>query len=151
MNLTTRVGNPLSKEGIELLTESYVLMSSLYPAEDNHAFSIEEFKADNIHFIIAEKNQIPCGCGAIAFQPLYGELKSIFVKKNSRGLGIGKLIVTDLEKEAKGRQIKKLNLETGADLSQAIQLYTLLGFKECGPFGKYKEGPHSLFMTKVLS
>ena len=65
MRLQTRIANPSSKEGIKLLTDSYALMSTLFPPEDNHALSIEDFKAPNIYFIIADKDDKPCGCGAL--------------------------------------------------------------------------------------
>ena len=150
MKLRTRIGNPSSQEGVKLLTDSYALMSSLFPPEDNHALSIEDFKTPNIVFLIAEKDDKPCGCGALAIKSTYGELKSIYVDENSRGNGIGELITTDLEKEAKKLFLKEIYLETGEILLSAISLYKKLGFKECGPFGEYKESPHSFFMFKKL-
>jgi putative acetyltransferase len=150
MTIQTRIGNPSSEEGIRLLTESYALMSSLFPPEDNHALSIEDFKTPNIVFLIAEKDGKPCGCGALAIKSTYGELKSIFVDKKSRGYGIGELITVNLEVEAKRLALPELYLETGGNLLSAIRLYEKLGFKECGPFGKYKESPHSFFMFKKL-
>ena len=150
MKLRTRIGNPSSQEGVKLLTDSYALMSSLFPPEDNHALSIQDFKTPNIVFLIAEKDDKPCGCGALAIKSTYGELKSIYVDENSRGNGIGELITTDLEKEAKKLFLKEIYLETGENLLSAISLYKKLGFKECGPFGEYKESPHSFFMFKKL-
>ncbi|MDG1299489.1 MAG: GNAT family N-acetyltransferase [Paracoccaceae bacterium] len=150
MRLQTRIANPSSKEGIKLLTDSYALMSTLFPPEDNHALSIEDFKAPNIYFIIAYKDDKPCGCGALATKSNYGELKSIFVDEKSRRLGIGELIMMDLEVKAKNLKLNELYLETGANLLAAIKLYRKLGFIECSPFGDYKESPHSFFMFKKL-
>mgnify|MGYP006115245043 FL=1 len=151
MKLQTRIGDPSSKEGTKLLKDSYSLMSSLFPPEDNHALSIDDFNKPNIRFIIAEKNSVPCGCGALAIKSNYGELKSIYVDEISRGNGIGDLIMMGLETEAKRLSLKKLYLETGANLLAAISLYKKFDFKECGPFGKYKESPHSFFMYKKIN
>lgn len=150
MKIQTRIGNPSSEEGVRLLTDSYKLMSSLFPPEDNHALSIEDFKTPNIIFLIAEKDGNPCGCGALAIKSTYGELKSIYVEEKSRGYGIGELITVNLEVEAKRLALPELYLETGGNLLSAIRLYEKLGFEECGPFGKYRESPHSFFMFKKL-
>jgi len=150
MKIQTRIGNPSSEEGGRLLTDSYTLMSSLFPPEDNHALSMEDFKKPNIVFLIAEKDGKPCGCGALAIKSTYGELKSIYVDEKNRGYGIGELITVNLEVEAKRLALPELYLETGGNLLSAISLYKKLGFAECGPFGKYKESPHSFFMFKKL-
>tara|TARA_Y100000746_G_C15447961_1_gene425839 strand:- start:1152 stop:1607 length:456 start_codon:yes stop_codon:yes gene_type:complete len=151
MKLQTRIGDPSSKEGVKLLTDSYSLMSSMFPPEDNHALSIEDFRAPNIVFLIGEKDGKPCGCGALSVKSTYGELKSIYVDEKSRGNGIGKLITMNLEMEAKKLSLTELYLETGGNLLPAINLYKKLGYKECGPFGEYKESPHSFFMFKKLA
>ena len=127
MKLQTRIGDPSSEEGTKLLKDSYSLMSSLFPPEDNHALSIDDFNKPNIRFIIAEKNSVPCGCGALAIKSNYGELKSIYVDEISRGNGIGDLIMMGLETDKK------------------------FDFTECGPFGEYKESPHSFFMYKKIN
>jgi putative acetyltransferase len=111
---------------------------------------MEDFKKPNIVFLIAEKDGKPCGCGALAIKSTYGELKSIYVDEKNRGYGIGELITVNLEVEAKRLALPELYLETGGNLLSAISLYKKLGFAECGPFGKYKESPHSFFMFKKL-
>jgi putative acetyltransferase len=55
-----------------------------------------------------------------------------------------------LEAEARGLGLGALKLETGDDLYPAHRLYRRHGFTDCGPFGDYAEGPHSVFMEKRL-
>ena len=107
MKLQTRIGDPSSEEGVRLLTDSYTLMSSLFPPEDNHALSIEDFKNPNIVFLIAEKDGKPCGCGALAIKSTYGELKSIYVEVRTQM----KVMRTEMNDDNDGFQTKHCTLE----------------------------------------
>ena len=150
MKLQTRIGDPSSEEGVRLLTDSYTLMSSLFPPEDNHALSIEDFKNPNIVFLIAEKDGKPCGSSALANKATYAEINTKYVDETRPRHGNAGLITANLEAEAKRLSLPELYLETGGNLLSAIRLYKKLGFEECGPFGEYKKSPHSVFMLKKL-
>ena len=54
--------------------------------------------------------------------------------------------------EARARGYSRLSLETGSmtEFKPAQKLYESFGFSYCGPFGSYKEDPHSTFMTLAL-
>jgi putative acetyltransferase len=55
-----------------------------------------------------------------------------------------------LEARAREAGLPVLKLETGDTLHEAHRLYRRHGFTDCGPFGDYEEGPHSVFMEKRL-
>ena len=55
-----------------------------------------------------------------------------------------------LEDELRDRQIRLARLETGISQPEAIGLYRRLGYRERGPFGRYRPDPLSLFMEKTL-
>ena len=148
--LTVRPGDPRSPEGRRLLGASHALLSSLYPPEDNHFLSVEELVASHIDFWIAEAEDQALGCVALARLDGYGEVKSMFVDPAARGRGVGAALMAALEDRARKAGLPLLRLETGDTLDGAQRLYARQGFAPCGPFGAYREGPHSVFMEKRL-
>jgi putative acetyltransferase len=150
MTVTVRPGRPDSAEGTALLTASHAYLQSLYPPEDNYFLSIEELCVPHIRFFIAEADGRPCGCAALAVMGDYGEVKSMYVDPDVRGAGTGAALMERLEAEARAIGLSSMKLETGDDLYPAHRLYRRHGFADCGPFGDYVEGPHSVFMEKRL-
>jgi putative acetyltransferase len=150
MSVTVRPARPDSPEGTALLTASHAYLQSLYPPEDNYFLSINELCAPHIRFFIAEADGQACGCAALAVAGDYGEVKSMFVDPSLRGIGTGAALMTQVEAEARALGLTYLKLETGDDLFPAHRLYRRHGFVDCGPFGDYNEGPHSVFMEKRL-
>lgn len=61
-------------------------------------------------------------------------------------------VMQNLVQVAMARGIVQLTLETGASavFASARRLYARLGFVVCGPFGTYRDDPHSCFMTRAL-
>ncbi len=149
--ITVRPGHPKSPEGTALLTASQTYLASLYPPEDNHFLSIDALCAPHIRFFIAETATTPLGCAALAVMQDYGEVKSMFVAPQARGTGTGAALMQRLEEEGRALGLTWLRLETGDDLFPAHRLYRRHGFTDCGPFGDYREGPHSVFMEKRLT
>jgi putative acetyltransferase len=149
MTLTVRPGAPTSPEGRALLGASHALLTSLYPPEDNFFLSVEDLAAPHIDFWIAEGDR-PLGCVALARMDGYGEVKSLFVDPAARGRGVGAALMAALEARAREAGLPLLRLETGDTLTEAHRLYARTGFAPCGPFGDYREGPHSVFMEKRL-
>ena len=150
MTIEVRAADPKSNEGTALLTASHAYLASLYPPEHMFALSIDELCDPSITFWIAWDGAEPLGCVALARKDGYAEVKSMFVDPAMRGRGAGEALVTALDAAARAEGITRLCLETGDDLYPAHRLYRRLGFKDCGPFGDYVEGPHSVFMEKPL-
>jgi putative acetyltransferase len=150
MTVTVRPGAPTSPEGRALLGASHALLTALYPPEDNYFLSVEELAAPHIDFWIAEEGGHPLGCVALARMDGYGEVKSLFVDPAARGKGVGAALMAALEARAREAGLPVLKLETGDTLHEAHRLYRRHGFTDCGPFGDYEEGPHSVFMEKRL-
>jgi putative acetyltransferase len=148
--VTVRPGDPRSPEGRALLGASHALLTSLYPPEDNFFLSVDELAAAHIDFWIAEGAGQPLGCVALARLDGYGEVKSLFVSPAARGRGVGAALLGALEQRARAFGLPLLRLETGDTLDEAHRLYARHGYNPCGPFGDYREGPHSVFMEKRL-
>ena len=90
------------------------------------------------------------GCGALAVQDGYGELKSMFTAPEARGKGVAARILDRLEEKARALGLPVIRLETGDLLHEALRLYARHGFVQRGPFGSYREDPASIFMEKTL-
>lgn len=75
--------------------------------------------------------------GCIAFHKLKDEsceLKRLFVRKNFRGLSIGKILMKKAIEEAKNSGYKEIYLDTLSTLKSACKLYEKLGFEKILPY-----------------
>lgn len=108
---------------------------------------------DSILFV-AEINHYAIGCAALVFNGFgpndFVELKRVFIDPLFRGNGIANNLLGYLINYSSNFGIHKMYLELGPKQPEAFSLYKKFGFVECGPFGSWKEGPHSIFMEKNL-
>ena len=93
----------------------------------------------------------PVGCGALRrIAEATGEIKRMYVRHTARGNGVGRVILTALEDEARQLGMKRLVLETGVHQLEAMALYERMGFARIEPFGEYVESRVSVCMGKQL-
>ena len=86
-------------------------------------------------FLVATLRSEPVGCGALKFdvhEPPY--LKRMWVAESVRGLGIGRRLLTELERCAVDAGAETVRLETNEALTEAIELYRSAGYREVDPF-----------------
>lgn len=143
--------DPRQADARALIAEADVMLAALYPSESNHLVDAEALAAPGALFLAARCNgEI---IGSIAFRliaPGHAEMKRLFVRPEARGTGLGRRLVVALEEAARGQRIDRISLETGIRQPEAIGLYRTGGYRDCSPFGSYKEDRLSLFMTKRL-
>lgn len=85
--------------------------------------------------LVARLHDDPIGCGAVRFtSPTCAEIKRMWVAASSRGLGVGRRILLELETVARDRGARRVRLETNRHLTEAIGLYRSHGFEEVAPF-----------------
>ena len=142
--------DPRHTEIRDLLIESHKLMQLLYANHQDHSFSINELCENSVRFLGAKTEKTFVGCAALKLHEGYGEIKSLFAASNHRGKGVGKALLSALEREAVKLHLPCLKLKTGALLREATGLYVKAGFQFCGPFGQYEDDGVSLFMNKSL-
>lgn len=133
-----------------LLNEHLENMYELSPPDSVHALDIEKLRVPEITFWTAWEDDILPGCGALRELNLkHGEIKSMRTPAAHRRRGAGHAILAHIIEVAKQRNYERLSLETGTAkaFEPAQKLYESFGFRYCGPFGDYKEDPHSVFMT----
>jgi GNAT superfamily N-acetyltransferase len=109
---------------------------------------MEQFKNTVVIGYIGSK---PVGCGCFkVFNNNAIEIKRMVVRPESRGSGIAKLILSELEKWAIEKGFSVSVLETGIKQPEAIRFYTKLGYTRIDNYGQYKDNQNSICMSKAL-
>ncbi len=86
-------------------------------------------------FLIAYLDGDPVGCGAVKHRPGgASDIKRMWVAESARGLGIGRRLLTELERLARESGAPVAQLETNRALVEAIGLYRSSGYVEVRPF-----------------
>jgi putative acetyltransferase len=146
--------NPAAPAARALIGQLDALQQALYPPESNHLDGVEALQAPNALFLGAWLGDEVVGCGAVKTledDGRYGEIKRLIVAAPFRGRGVSKAIMAALEAHLVERGIASARLETGTRQPEAIGLYRRLGYRERGPFGRYRSDPLSVFMEKNFS
>lgn len=104
-----------------------------------------------IEFILLTVEGTPVGCiGLQPISPGLGEIKRLYVEPSSRGWGLSRLLLTELESQARAKHLTTLRLETGTHQHQAIALYTHHGYTPTPPYPPFEQEPASLCFAKQL-
>lgn len=123
------------------------------PADGVRALDVDALRQPGVTFWSAWSGDEIAGCGALKqLDPERGELKSMRVADGFLGHGVGRALLEHLIREARGRGMTSLWLETGssAAFTPAIRMYESAGFVRCGAFEGYVENPFSIFMTRAV-
>jgi putative acetyltransferase len=143
--------DPRQADVRRIIAESGAYLQALYPSESNHLVDVDALAAPDAVFLVARrKGEL---LGSIAFRiiaPGHAEIKRMFVRSEARGNGVGRRLLEALEDAARQRNVDRISLETGIKQPEAIGLYRAAGYRDCPPFGTYRDDPLSLFMTKHL-
>ena len=95
-------------------------------------------------FLILYREGTPIGCGALRLLDAEtAELKRMYVIPTARGTGLGRRLVTALEKEARALGVRRLVLETGVRQEAALALYRATGFRPIPLYGEYCLSPET--------
>jgi GNAT superfamily N-acetyltransferase len=86
-------------------------------------------------FLLATLNAEPVGCGAVKLHhDARAEIKRIWVTDTVRGLGIGRRMLSELERYAAERGWTTVQLDTNRNLTEAIAMYHSAGYREIEPY-----------------
>ena len=143
--------DPRQPDVRRMIAESDAYMQALYPSESNHLVDADALAASDTVFLVARRNGELLG--SVAFRvitPGHAEMKRMFVRREARGIGLGRRLLEALEHAARQKHVSRISLETGIRQPEAIGLYRASGYQDCPPFGTYTPDPLSLFMTKRL-
>lgn len=104
----------------------------------------------DVALIIENGEAVACGSFK-KYEPGTAEIKRVFTKESCRNHGYSKAIMGALERRALDKRYKKLILETGILLKEAMGLYAAAGFHVIENYGPYINMPESVCMEKDLN
>jgi putative acetyltransferase len=118
----------------------------------DHSFYSRYNKIDAIkHVIVAYKDGIPVGCGAIKeYGPGITEVKRMYVPANKRNMGSASEVLKELEVWARELNYTRCVLETGKRQPDAVRLYTKNGYQVIPNYGQYAGVENSVCFGKDL-
>jgi DNA-binding MarR family transcriptional regulator/ribosomal protein S18 acetylase RimI-like enzyme len=93
--------------------------------------------------LVATLGGDPVGCGAVLFpagEPAH--LRRMWVAPATRGLGLGRRLLAELEARAAERGATAVRLETNGALIEAITMYRGAGYREVDPFNDESYAHH---------
>jgi putative acetyltransferase len=136
-----------------LLEEHLRNMHEITPEDQVFAFDAKKLREPDVTFWTAWEDELLLGCAALKeLASTVGEVKSMRTPEKLRRRGVGRALLNHLVQVARQREYRQLFLETGSHpaFTPAQTLYRSSGFRECGPFGSYKETGFSVFMSLRL-
>lgn len=109
-------------------------------------FRLDEMRSPAGTFLVASLHGDAIGCGALKFhgaEPIgteraaglkWAEIKRMWVAESARGLGVGRRLLTELERRAAERGHGTVRLDTNRALTAAIAMYRSAGYHEVDPY-----------------
>ncbi len=144
--VTFHIEDPGSELAAQCLQHYFDELSSLFEAEFEPSKSIsatvEELTPPAGYFVVAKLYGDVVGCGALKCSTSFAEIKRMWVAPQSRGLGIGKCLLEELEELALDRELRLLRLETNKALLAARSLYVKSGYREVKAFNSEPYAHH---------
>jgi ribosomal protein S18 acetylase RimI-like enzyme len=84
--------------------------------------------------LVARFGDQPLGCGALTFHGTRpAEVSRLWVSAEARGLGIGRLLLTELEQYTFERGVSTLRLHVNRAQAEALALYRSAGYHQLEP------------------
>ncbi len=100
--------------------------------------------------ILASHDGTPCGCVAVRkIDARACEMKRLYVRPVTRGLGVGQELVRRILEDARGRGYAVMRLDTLVTMKSAVALYRGFGFREIAPY-IFNPIPGALYMERSL-
>jgi len=153
MQIEISTEKSLTDELATLLQAHWLFCTSTTPIEHVYALDASKLFTPDITVFGARVHGELVGVGAIRILDAeHAELKSMHTLAKSRGLGLGKAMVSHIEEFAKGQGVKRISLETGTNdaFKPARELYKSLGYQDCDAFGDYVLSEDNMCMTKLI-
>ncbi len=88
---------------------------------------IDELEKDSINVMVCNENRVPLGAGRLHFKSSdEAQIRYMAVEENQQGKGIGKMVLSYLEKKAKEKGAKNIVLNAREN---AVKFYEKNGYK----------------------
>jgi len=139
-----------SDELTALIAELDGELARCYSDDQRHGLRLHELFTPNMQFYVIRRNGEAVGCGGIAFDDGFAELKRMYIRPAARGSGAADVLIVRLEADARAAGYNLLRLETGASQAAALHLYERHGYARCDSFGAYRTLPQHSIETSVF-
>lgn len=106
--------------------------------------------ASIVYTVIATDDGVPLGHSALRPFGAKLEVKKVFTVPETRGKGVARALLADLERYAQEHGVGSLVLQTGPLQVAAIDLYLAIGYVPIPVFGAYAAIPGALCYEKTL-
>lgn len=146
--------DPQGADALALLREAAVEARALYPelVTPNAPWPTNAPTPERGTYLIAYADGQPVASGAFRpLEPLVAEVRRMFVTRSARRRGLAKIVLQELESQAREFSYTVLRLETGVRQLPAMALYESCGFRRIPPFGEYISDPTSVCFEKQLA
>ena len=153
MEIVITTENSLTDELGQVLQAHWLFCTSSTPIEHVFALDASKLFSPDITVFGARIDGELVGVGAIRkLDAHHAELKSMHTLAKSRGSGVGKAMVAQIEDFARSSGIERMSLETGTNeaFKPARELYKSLGYNSCDAFGDYVLSEDNMCMTKLI-
>jgi GNAT superfamily N-acetyltransferase len=147
VSIAIRRVDPCGADVTALVADFFAEIASRYPEFDagrQPPAPLEAFTSERGGvFLVADVNGTPGGCGGLQrLDDETGEIRRVYVRASARGLGAGRTIVEGLVDAARGFGYRRVRLDTGDRLPEAVALFRSLGFRDVpdyngNPFATY--------------
>lgn len=109
----------------------------------------DQFTPPNGWFVVARLEGRPVACGALKrVDARTGEIKRLWTDPESRGLGLGRKVLTTLERLAREAGFARVRLDSNGALTEAIGLYAKVGYAEVA---RFNDDPYAqMWFAKAL-
>ncbi|MEO6144389.1 MAG: GNAT family N-acetyltransferase [Dermatophilaceae bacterium] len=127
---------------------------------DESPVGAADFEAPNGHLVVGYVEDVPVAMGGWRRlgdrpglpSPNAAEIKRMYVAPASRGRGLSRIVLAEVETTARAAGFDWLVLETGQPQVSAVGLYRASGYTEVdgAPYGHYLDAPDVVHLGKRL-
>ncbi len=126
-----------------------------YDESTDHLFELFEQEKMSFYYVVVHHDQILGGAGIFPTEGLpkgICELVKMYLSKNVRGLGLGKMMIEKCMETAVELGYTKMYLETLPELKNAVHLYEKVGFERLkNPLGNSGHTGCDIWMLRDIA
>ncbi|WP_086929306.1 GNAT family N-acetyltransferase [Agarilytica rhodophyticola] len=136
MEYILRKANNKDCDAVKAMVYSVLIEYGLQPDPEATDKDLEDFDQyyfnDHGYFAVAtdQKGSVVASVGVIRLSDQSCELRKMFAYPSSRGVGLGKKLLTFAIDKARALGYKRMELQTASSLVEAVALYRASGFIE---------------------
>ena len=126
-----------------------------YDESTDHLFELFDQEKMGFYYVVVLHNQVLGGAGIYPTEGLpqgVCELVKMYLLKNARGLGLGKMLIEKCMETAVELGYTKMYLETLPELKNAVYLYEKMGFERLkNPLGNSGHTSCDIWMLRDIT